>query len=55
MIKSDFENIFKTLKKVLNEKKKYKKDYRYGKGNSGKQIVKILEKIQVSSQKRLNF
>jgi len=55
MIKSDYKNIFNSIKKNLNNKKKFKKDYRYGKGNSGKQIVKILEKIKISSQKKLNF
>lgn len=55
MINSDFKSIFKTLKKALNEKKIFRKDYRYGNGKSGKQIVKILEKIQVNSQKKLSF
>ena len=55
MIKSDYKSIFNSLKNVLDSKKKFKKDYRYGKGNSGKQIVNILEKIEISSQKKLNF
>ena len=55
MIKSDYKNIFNTLKNILDSNKKFKKDYRYGKGNSGEQIVNILEKIEISSQKKLNF
>ncbi len=55
MIKSDYKSILNSLKKTLNYKNKFKKDYRYGKGNSGKQIIKILEKIEISSQKKLNF
>ena len=55
MIKSDYKSIYNSLKNVLDSKKKFKKDYRYGKGNSGKKIVNILEKIEISSQKKLNF
>jgi len=55
MIRSDFKSILNTLNKILNSKKKFKKDFRYGNGNSGKQIVKILESVEISSQKKLNF
>jgi len=55
MIRDDFKSIFNTLNKILNSKKKFKKDFRYGNGNSGKQIVKILERVEISSQKKLNF
>ena len=51
MIRSDFKSILDTLNKILNSKKKFKKDFRYGNGNSGKQIVKILERVEISSQR----
>ena len=55
MIRSDFKSILDALNKILNSKKKFKKDFRYGNGSSGKQIVKILERVEISSQKKLNF
>lgn len=55
MIKSDYKSIYEALKKILNNKVVHKKDYRYGKGDSGKKIVKILEHIEINSQKKLNY
>ena len=54
-INNEYKIIYKTLKKILNSKIQNKIDYKYGVGNSGKKIVKILEKIKVNSQKKLAY
>ena len=54
-INNEYKIIYKTLKRILNSKIKNKIDYKYGFGNSGKKIVKILEKIKVNSQKKLAY
>ena len=55
MIKSDYKSIYNALNNTLKSINNFKKDYRYGKGNAGKQIVKILEKVKIQPQKKLNF
>ena len=37
------------------EKNKKKIDYRYGKGDAGKKIVKIIESSNLNSQKKLLY
>ena len=54
---SNSENIiFKEIQKVIKSKrKKNNKDYTYGDGYAARKIVNILEKINVSSQKKLMY
>ena len=37
------------------KKNKYKKEYLYGDGSSGKKIAKILEKVKVKIQKQISY
>jgi UDP-hydrolysing UDP-N-acetyl-D-glucosamine 2-epimerase len=55
MIPNNYKKIYMSLKKVLKLNNRKKKDYRYGNGNAGKKIVKIIEKINVSHQKKLDY
>ena len=54
---SNSENIiFKEIQKVMKSKRKINnKDYTYGDGYAARKIVNILEKINVSSQKKLMY
>ena len=54
---SNSENIiFKEIQKVIKSKRKINnKDYTYGDGYAARKIVNILEKINVSSQKKLMY
>ena len=55
MISNNYRKIYISLKKILKLNYRKKKDYRYGNGNAGKKIVKIIEKIKVSHQKKLDY
>ena len=48
------EEIYKSIL-IQIKKKKYKKEYIYGNGNSGKKISDILEKIKVKIQKQIEY
>ena len=47
-------DIFKSVNKQI-KKNKYKKEYLYGNGSSGKKIAKILEKVKVKIQKQISY
>ena len=50
----NMEEIYKSIL-IQIKKKKYKKEYIYGNGNSGKKISDILEKIKVKIQKQIEY
>ena len=50
----NMEEIYKSIL-IQIKKKKYKKEYIYGNGNSGKKISNILEKIEVKIQKQIEY
>ena len=55
MIKNDEKNLYNILKKIINKKNKKKRDFKYGDGNAGKKIVKILENIDFKFEKKLQY
>ena len=55
MIKNDEKILNKILKKIIYKKNKKKRDFKYGDGNAGKKIVKILEKIDFKFEKKLQY
>jgi len=55
MIKNDERILSNILKKIIKSKKNKKKDLKYGDGNAGKKIVKILEKIDFKFEKKLQY
>ena len=50
----NMEEIYKSIL-IQIKKEKYKKEYIYGNGNSGKKISNILEKIKVKIQKQIEY
>jgi UDP-hydrolysing UDP-N-acetyl-D-glucosamine 2-epimerase len=55
MVKNDEKILSNILKKIIKTKRKRKKDFKYGDGNAGKKIVKILEKIDFKFEKKLQY
>jgi UDP-hydrolysing UDP-N-acetyl-D-glucosamine 2-epimerase len=55
MVKNDEKILSNILKKIIKTKRKTKKDFKYGDGNAGKKIVKILEKIDFKFEKKLQY
>ena len=55
MVKNDQKILQNVLKKIIKNKKNKKRDLRYGDGNAGKKIVKILEKIDFKFEKKLQY
>lgn len=55
MISNNFNKIRDSLKNALKSNKKKIKDLKYGDGNAGEKIVKILEKTKTKSQKKLTY
>ena len=55
MISNDYKSIFNAISKCMIDKNKKKIDYRYGKGDAGKKIVKIIESSNLNSQKKLLY
>jgi len=55
MISNNYNKIFNTIKKFILLKSKKKIDYRYGKGNAGEKIAKIIAKIKLQTQKKLSY
>ena len=54
MVKNDQKILLNVLKKIIKNKKT-KRDLKYGDGNAGKKIVKILEKIDFKFEKKLQY
>ena len=48
------EEIYNSILKQI-KKKKYKKEYIYGEGSSGKKISNILQKVKVKIQKQISY
>lgn len=55
MVKNDKKKILNVLNKILENKEKKIKDYRYGDGNAAKKIVRILKKINFKYEKKLKY
>ena len=55
MISNDYKSIFNAISKCMIDKNKKKIDYRYGKFDDGKKIVKIIESSNLNSQKKLLY
>ena len=55
MIENDEKILFNVLKKIIHTKKNKKRDFKYGNGDAGKKIVKILEKIDFKFEKNYNI
>ncbi len=55
MVKNDKKKILNVLNKILENKEKKIKDYRYGDGNAAKKIIRILKKINFKYEKKLKY
>jgi len=55
MIENNEAKLLKILKKVIKSNSSKKRDYKYGDGNAGKKIIKILEKIDFKFEKKLQY